>query len=171
MDATIENTLLLLASMVVAVLIAQTILLLVFVIAFRKWCNRTGTLVEEISRNVEPALRATRELLVEGREKLTALSSNLNEISLLAKNQMTRLDGFMKDTTDRAQLQVLRLDNLVSDTVTRVEETTEAIQRGVLGPVREMTAIAAGVRTALDFLFYRNRKGVERPTQDEELFI
>ena len=171
MNATIESTLLFLASMIVAVLIAQTILLLVFVIAFRKWCNRTGTLVEEISRNVEPALQAARELLVEGREKLAALSGNLNEISLLAKGQMTRLDGFLKDAADRAQLQVLRLDNLVSDTMTRVEETTEAIQRGVLGPIREIAAIVAGVRTTLDFFFHRNRKGAERPTQDEELFI
>lgn len=171
MDAMIENTLLLLAGVVVAVLIAQTILLLIFVIAFRNWCNRTGTLIDELSRNVEPVLRATRELLVEGREKLSVFSANLNEISHLTKNQVTRLDGFVKDASDRAQLQIIRLDQLVSDTITRLETTSEAIQRGVVGPLREIAAIVAGVRTTLDFLFHRNRRTPERATQDEELFI
>ena len=171
MEGGVEDTIVLLASLVVAVLIAQTILLLVFVIAFRNWCNRTGTLVEQISRNVEPVLRASRELLVDGREKIASLTSNLNEISQLAKSQMVRIDGFVKDTTERAQMQIVRLDHLVGDTMDRVEETTHAIQHGVLGPVREISAVVAGVRTTLEFLFNRHRKTVERATQDEEMFI
>ena len=167
----LESTLLVLASLVAGVLIAQTILLLVFVIAFRQWSKRMNTLVDQISRNVEPVLQAARELLTDSREKISSLTGNLNEISLLAKGQMTRLDGFLQDTTERAQLQVLRLDNLISDTMSRVEQTTETIQQGVLTPVRELTAVVAGVRASLDFLFRRNRKTVERATQDEELFI
>ena len=167
----LESTLLVLASLVAGVLIAQTILLLVFIVAFRRWSNRMNTLVDQLSRNVEPVLQAASELLTDSREKIASLTGNLNEISLLAKNQMTRLDGFLQDTTERAQLQVLRLDNLISDTMSRVEQTTEAIQQGVLTPIRELTAVVAGVRASLDFLFRRNRKTVERATQDEELFI
>ena len=167
----LESTLLVLASLVAGVLIAQTILLLVFIVAFRRWSNRMNTLVDQLSRNVEPVLQAASELLTDSREKIASLTGNLNEISLLAKNQMTRLDGFLQDTTERAQLQVLRLDDLISDTMSRVEQTTEAIQQGVLTPIRELTAVVAGVRASLDFLFRRNRKTVERATQDEELFI
>ena len=166
-----QNTMVLIASLVVAVLIAQTVLMLIFVVAFRNWCDRTGTLVEQVSRNVEPVLQASRELLVEGREKIASVTANLNEISQIARSQMVRLDELVKDTTERAHMQVVRLDHLVGDTMNRVEETTEAIQRGVLGPVREIAAVVAGVQTALDFLFKRHRKTVERATQDEELFI
>lgn len=167
----LESTLLVLASLVVAILIAHAILLFLFVVAFRQWCNRTNKLVEQISLNVEPVLKAASELLQDSREKIASLTGNLNDISLLAKNQMTRLDFFLEDTTERAQRQVLRLDDLISDTMSRVEQTTEAIQQGVLTPVRELTAVVAGVRTGLDFLFRRDRKTVERATQDEELFI
>jgi hypothetical protein len=128
-------------------------------------------MVEQVSRNVEPVLQASRELLVEGREKIASVTANLNEISQIAKDQMVRLDGLVKDTTERAHMQVVRLDHLVGDTMNRVEETTEAIQQGVLGPVREVAAVVAGVRTTLDFLFHRSRKTVERATHDEELFI
>ncbi len=171
MDVAIQDTIVVLASLVVAVLVAQTILMLVFVIAFRSWCNRTATLVDQIARNAEPVLAASRELLVEGRERIVSLTANLSEISQIAKTQMVRIDGLVKDTTDRAQLQVARLDRLVGDTMNRVEETTEAIQQGVLKPVREISAVVAGVRTTLEFLMNRNRKTVERATQDEELFI
>ena len=171
MEGGLQDTMVVIASLVVAVLVAQTILMLVFVVAFRNWCNRTGTLVEQVSRSIEPVLQASRDLLVEGREKIASVTANLNEISQLARNQMGRLDDLVKDTTERAHMQVVRLDHLVGDTMNRVEETTEAIQRGVLGPVHEIAAVVAGVRTTLDFLFNRHRKTVERATQDEELFI
>jgi hypothetical protein len=99
------------------------------------------------------------------------VTANLAEISQIARDQVVRLDGLVKDTTERAHMQVVRLDHLVGDTMNRVEETTEAIQQGVLGPVREVAAVMAGVRTGLEFLFHRNRKTVERATHDEELFI
>jgi hypothetical protein len=171
MDGGIQNTIVVLASLVVAVLVAQTVLLLALVLAFRSWSSRAGAILERLSRDVEPVLHASRELLVEGREKIASVTNNLNEISQLARTQMVRLDGLVKDTTERAQLQVARLDQLVGDTMNRVEETTEVIQRGVLGPIREIAAVTAGVRTTLEFFFNRHRKTVERATHDEELFI
>ncbi|MBI4465068.1 MAG: hypothetical protein HY647_10220, partial [Acidobacteria bacterium] len=115
--------------------------------------------------------RAARDLLVESREKVQVISTNLVEITQQVKNQVNRLDSFVTDASERAHLQLVRLDELLSNTVGRVEETTEVIQRSVLVPIRELSAVLAGVRTALDFLFRRNKSGVDRVTHDEELFI
>jgi hypothetical protein len=171
MDSAVQETLVMLASIVAAVLVAQTVLILVFVIAFRKWCIRTGALVDQVARNAEPVMTSARELLTESREKIASLTANLNDISAVAKAQVTRLDGFLQDATERAQFQVVRLDQLLSDTMDRVDETTQVVQQGVLKPVREVTAVAAGVRAALEFFANRNRKTVERAHQDEEMFI
>jgi hypothetical protein len=167
----LETAVVVVASILAAILLAQTILLVVIAVAFRRWCARTGSAVDQISRSVEPVLQGARELLAESREKIAVVGGNLNEISALAKNQMVRLDGFLKETTDRAQVQLVRLDQLLEDTMYRIDQTTEAVQRGVLKPVREITAVMAGVRTALQFFWNRNRRTVERATQDEELFI
>lgn len=171
MDPELQETIILLASLVVAVLVAQTVLLLILVVAFRKWLKRTGVLIDQVSRNVDPILQTSRDLLSETREKLAWTTANLNEISQLVKNQVVRIDGLVTDATNRAQLQIVRLDDMVGDTMHRVEETTYAIQKGVLGPVREIAALMAGVRATMEFLFHRNRKTVERATQDEEMFI
>ena len=78
----------------------------------------------------------------------------------------------MPAPSDRLRLQVIRLDQLLSNTVARVEETTELVQHNVLKPIRELSAILAGVRTGLDFLLRRNKSRADRPaTQEEEMFI
>jgi hypothetical protein len=171
MDAALQDTIVLLASMVVGVLVAQTILMFVFVIAFRKWCNRTEALVDQVSQKIDPILSASRDVLSDTRQKLASVTDNLNEITLLAKGQIVRIDALVRDTTDRAQLQVVRLDQLVGDTMNRVEETTRVIQYGVLKPVQELAAVIAGVRAGLTYFVNRNRRTVERATQDEEMFI
>ena len=171
MDTQTQSVLLFLAVVIVIALIIQTVLMFVLVLTFRKWYNRTNQLIDEVNRNIEPLTRAARDLLVESREKLQVISTNLADITLQVKSQVNRLDSFLTDASDRAHLQLIRLDQLLSNTVGRVEETTEVIQHSILVPVRELSAVLAGVRTALDFLFRRNKSGMERATHDEELFI
>ena len=171
MDVAAQNTLLALVVVIAALCVVQTITLLVLVLTFRKWSNRMAAMAEDATRNAEPVLRAARELLADSKEKLNLVSQNLVEISQLTKNQVTRFDLLFTDLSDRLRLQMIRVDQLLSNTVARVEETTETIQRNVLAPIREISAILAGVRTALDFLRHRNKTRVERATQEEELFI
>jgi len=174
MDVDTQNTLLALVVVIVALLGVQTFALVGLMFAFRRWSSRMEallTLIEGAVRNTEPVLQATRELLVDSREKLNLVSQNIVEISQLAKNQVSRVDALTAEVSDRLRVQIIRVDQLVSNTVTRVEETTETLQRNILTPVREISAILVGVRAALEFLLRRNKTRVERATQEEELFI
>jgi len=65
----------------------------------------------------------------------------------------------------------MRIDQLVTDSVSRVQETGEAVRTSIMAPVREISAVLSGVRTTLDFLFRRNKTGMDHATEDEELFI
>jgi hypothetical protein len=56
--------------------------------------------------------------------------------------------------------------------VEKVETTTDYVQKGVLGPIREISAVAKGVRSGLEFLLsHRRVTNVSEATQDEQLFI
>lgn len=179
MDAETQNTLLALVVVIVALLGFQTLALVALVLALRKLSVRVASLMviaEDTARNVGPVLRSAREMMVESKDKLSLVSQNLVEVSQLTKQQVTRFDGVMSDVSDRLRLQVIRLDQLLSNTVARVEETTELVQNNVVKPVRELSAILAGVRTGLEYLLRRNRSRAGRPapgqaTQEEELFI
>lgn len=151
--------------------IIQSISLLIFVLNLRKFCERMETIVTGIANDIQPVLSSARELVTESREKVGAVTASVLDITEIVKGQVTRLDSLMTDASDRIRLQLIRVDHLVDDTVTRVEETTVLLRQSVLGPVREITAILTGVRTAVDVLFRRNKREVERAAHDEEMFI
>jgi len=66
----------------------------------------------------------------------------------------------------------VRVDQMVSDLVTKVETTADVVQRNVLAPIQEISAVVKGVRSGLEFLFSRRRApSVSEATQDEQLFI
>ena len=179
MDADAQNTLLALVVVMALLFVLQTVAVVALVFAMRRMSSQMSSLmsaVEDATRNAGPVLRAARDMMLESKEKLTLVSQNLVEISQLTKQQVTRFDGVMADVSDRLRLQVVRLDQLLSNTVARVEETTEMVQSSIVKPVRELSAIIAGVRTGLEFLLRRNRSRAgraapERATQEEELFI
>ncbi len=177
-------------------MIIQMIAMLVVLFSMRKQAARLTTIVEQANHDIQPILTSAREFLTDGREKFNAISRNVVEItdsvkeqvkvvkaqiaridgvitdvSQRSKEQVARIDAMITEATDRVQGQFMRLDQMVTDTVSRVEETGEAVKRSVLKPVHEISAILAGVRTGLDFLFRRNKMGVDHATEDEELFI
>jgi ribosomal protein S28E/S33 len=161
----------LLVGIIAAAMVFQALCVLIFVLSFRNYFARLETLLTQMTHDMQPVLVAARDILVEGRDKVKIISANVIEITAMVKDQVTRLDGLVTDASERARMQLIRVDQLVADTVVRVEETTESIQRNVLGPIREIAALLVGLRTGLDFLFRRNKTSVEQATQDEELFI
>lgn len=170
-EGSIQGTLIFLASLIVAVLLAQTILVGLFVFAFRKWTLNTSAKLDAITASTLPALQSMRDLIEESRSRFRSIGSNIEEISALTRRQVERVDSVVSDVTERAQMQIVRLDGLVSDTIEKVERTTEIVQRGVVKPVQEISALMAGVKTAVDYLRKRKRGPLEHATHDEEMFI
>jgi hypothetical protein len=55
--------------------------------------------------------------------------------------------------------------------VDRVHDTTEAVQKTVLVPVRQVRAVAAAFGAIVGSLNARRRPTVDQATLDEEMFI
>ena len=72
---------------------------------------------------------------------------------------------------DRAQVEILRADRLIAVSLEKMERASEAVERGVLVPVREVSALLAGVRRGFEFFLGRRRSGRSRSSQEEQLFI
>jgi hypothetical protein len=91
-------------------------------------------------------------------------------LELLHKD-LVQADEILGEVTARARIQMDRVEMVLDDTVSRVQETIALLNKGILRPVREINALAAGVSAALGFLFRGRRISVERATHDEEMFI
>src|SRR5262249_45915133 len=116
-------------------------------------------------------LDATQSIVVDSRPKLGEMTDNLLAASQSIRSQVERLDATVSDAMDRTRLQVIRADDLVSRTLDRVEETTDVVHRTVISPVRQISAIVAGLTTGIQAFFGRRGQQPDEATQDEEMFI
>jgi len=67
-------------------------------------------------------------------------------------------------------VEILRADRLIASSLEKMERATEAAERGVLAPIREVSALVAGIRRGLEF-FLSRRPDRSRSRHEEQLFI
>jgi hypothetical protein len=126
----------------------------------------------EVTQRIEPLTQSALEIVNNSREPLRIIAANLAEISSIFRERTANADDVAAELLERSRLQLIRVDRMVSDLVEKVGTTADAVQRGVLGPIQEISAVVKGVRSGLEFLFARRRvTNVSEATQDEQLFI
>ncbi|HXE30165.1 MAG TPA: hypothetical protein VN515_00030 [Terriglobales bacterium] len=135
--------------------------------------------VSALSEAITPLLPAVQQsvhelhaIAVETRPKLLTVTSNVAEITTLAREQLQRADAFATDFGQRLELQMVRVDEALGTALASVEQITTSVRDTILRPVQDVNAVFQGVRTGLDFFFRRRPSPSVRPVyQDEEMFI
>ncbi len=126
----------------------------------------------DVKQRIDPLTQAVNAILVESREPVRTLTTNLAEISRVLRDRTSRVDDAVAELVDRSRAQAARVDQMVTDLVQKVETTADQVHRTVLVPLNEISAVVKGVRTGLEFLFMRRRSAsVSEATPDEQLFI
>jgi len=129
---------------------------------------------KRLSEQVERFMKETREMMVPMTtitENLRIASANIVEIGLSAREQFRRVEGMVTDTGEVLNVQLERLDKVTRDVTDRIHATTAIVHESVIRPVREVAALAKGLRSGLAFFLRKQRSTVDQARQDEELFI
>ncbi len=168
-----QNTGLILALILVAIsVLLQAGTMLVIWLAVRKLPAQIESVRSEFKQRLEPLAQSALEVVNNSREPLRTITANLAEISQVLRNRTTSADQVAAELLGKSREQIVRVDRMVTDLVEKVETTADSVQKGVLGPIQEVSAVVKGVRTGLEFLFSRRRvTNVSEATQDEQLFI
>ncbi|HLW80012.1 MAG TPA: hypothetical protein VKU44_10490 [Terriglobia bacterium] len=132
--------------------------------------------VKEIQTDTHAKLEALRqhvtEFIAESREPVRNVATNLAEVTRLLRDRTVQWDGVVSDLADRTRLQVIRVDQMVTGLIERAESTAGVVEKGLIAPIQEVSALLAGVRKGLEFLFARRRAAVSsEAAQDEQMFI
>lgn len=130
---------------------------------------------EPVIAKVGPVIEQARETLekvtTETRAVAAAVSASSREIAELARHQAQQIGQTIDYTTATLNRQITDLDRLLTRTQDRIEYTSLEVQASVLDPLREVSALLVGVKRALEVLFSRERKQIDKAYQDEEMFI
>jgi methyl-accepting chemotaxis protein len=168
-----ENLLTISIAVTSAAVVIQAGILIALYLSVRKSSERMEALAVEVKDKVLPAAETAQSMLQTLRPRIEVITENLSETTTMVRGQMQRIDATVQDVVDRTRLQVIRADELLSRTLDRVENTTEAVHKTVISPVRQFSGLVQGVTAGVEFLFggrrRRGRNGVTVP--QDEMFI
>ncbi len=168
-----QNTGLTVALILVAIaVLMQAGAMLGIWLAIRKVPGQIESVRSDIKQRLDPLTQSALEIVNNAREPLRTITANLVEISQILRDRTSNADQVAAELLDKSRSQIVHVDRMVSELVEKVETTADAVQKGVLGPIQEVSAVIKGVRSGLEFLFTRRRvTNVSEATQDEQLFI
>ena len=169
----VQNTGLTVALILVAIaVLMQASAMLGIWLAIRKIPGQIESVRTDVKQRLEPLAQSAVEIVNSSREPLQTITTNLADISRILRERTTDADEVAGELLEKSRSQIVRVDRMVNDLVERVESTADSVQKGVLGPIQEVSAVVRGVRSGIEFLFSRRRvTNVSEATQDEQLFI
>jgi hypothetical protein len=151
----------------------QAFVMIALYLSLRKSAAKMEALANEVTSKTLPTIETMQSMLVELRPKIGVLTTNVSDSSAIVRNQLERIDATLTDALDRTRLQVIRADELLNRTLDKVEETSEAVHKTVISPLRQvnglMTAISTGVEVFLGHKRRHPKNGAGVP--QDEMFI
>jgi hypothetical protein len=124
-----------------------------------------------LTGHTESFVQSAQLSLEQSRKQISEVATKSSEVLDLARRQLVRVDDVLGEATGRARIQMERVELVLDDTVARMREALTLLNNGVIRPIREVTAVTAGIEAGLRYLFRSQRRTVERATSDEEMFI
>ena len=126
----------------------------------------------DVNRRIDPLAESLTQIVADSRDPLRSITADLAEVARVLRERTGSVDEVLDDLLDRFRLQVIRFDQTITDVLERVDKTTATVQRNIIGPVSEVSAILKGVQAGLDFFLSRRRQGrTSDVPQDEQMFI
>ncbi len=138
--------------------VVQAGILVGLYLAVRKSTAKMEALATEVTTKTLPTVETVQSMLVELRPKIDVITVNLAESSNLVRNQLGRIDATLTDALDRTRLQVIRADELLNRTMDRVEETSDAVHKTVISPLRQVNGLMAAISTGVEVFLGQKRR-------------
>ena len=127
--------------------------------------------VRRVLPKVEALVETSREVVEDSRKQIAEITTRTTDILDLTRKQLARVDEVLEDAAARARVQLDRAEMVIDDTMTRAQETVAMVHGGIMKPLKEINAVAMGLRVALQFLMRGGRPNPTEATADEEMFI
>ncbi|HVO62665.1 MAG TPA: hypothetical protein VMT53_17145 [Terriglobales bacterium] len=167
-----NNVFLVFVAVITAAFLVQAGVMVALLLVVRKSSTHMESLATEVKTKTVPMLESAQSLVTELRPKIEQVVENVSQSTSVVRAQIQRLDATVNDALDRTRLQVIRADEMVTRTLDKVEETTEAVHRTVVSPLRRASGVYHGITAGLEYFLGKRRRGRESVgVPQDELFI
>ena len=142
---------------------------------------RVVGMVKQLQEKTEPLIQSVNNISAQGKEmaeKFTQLSDHLttsakyfSDSAGLIKEEVAEIKALLGQTTEVAKEKVELVSRTIDRTNSQVLVTADFIQAKVVEPARELAAIMAGVKRALEVLLAPSPRRLTEAYGEDEMFI
>lgn len=155
-----------------AAIVLQAFSMFGLYMAIRRIQGEVAGIRADVNRRIDPLAESLTEIVANSRDPLRSITADLAELARVLRERTGSVDDVLDDLLDRFRLQVIRVDQTITDVLEKVDKTTSTVQRNIIAPVSEASAVLKGVQAGLDFFLSRRRQGHGSDVpQDEQMFI
>lgn len=141
----------------------------------RQLTEKIDGLSKDLLKNVESVTARTNETLTAVREigeGFIPVKDKVVDAADILHTRVVKIDDFMEEVTGAVRSEVLELKSKVESASDRAEQLLEEVHTCILTPVKEIGAVARGLRAGFDLLFRKRRNPPSSiEPQDDEMFI
>lgn len=135
--------------------------------AVKKLRDDVAPLVPEI----QGTLKSANEAIEQTAKEIHAFVELGQDVLTDIKEQVRHIDTARTEVAEQIRVHGQRLDLVAEDVLGRLQEVVGVFHSSVVKPVREVSGIVAGVRTAVQTFLMGRRSTARRAAHDEEMFI
>ncbi len=143
---------LILIAVVVVAMLFQSIVLIALFIAMRKATRTASEQIESVYSSVMPVIDKSRALLERLTPKIDKTSDDLAALMHSLRIQTDDLQAATNEIITRVRGQANRFDALTTDLLDGVDRASNFVADAVAKPVRQVSAILASIKAAVETL-------------------
>jgi len=148
-----------------AAVLLQAFVLLAMYIGLRQTTRKLHEATDELREHALPTIATARNLLEDISPKLKVVSTNLVEASKSLRKQAEQVNATVDDLLIKTNAQAARVDGIVTASIDSAAHATQAVQHAFEAPVRQISALVAGLKAGFDVLFRKHPE--PRPPEDD----
>lgn len=165
--------LVLIAAVAVAMLFQSVILIVLFTV-MRKAVRSASEQIESLRSSVTPLIENSHSLLTRIGPKIEKTTDDVAAIAHALRMQTGDVQSAANDIIARVRTQASRLDTLMTDLLDTVDRAGGYLSDAVAKPMRQLSAILASIRAAVETLrsdIPGPRSGPVNTPGDNDLFV
>ena len=143
---------LILIAVVVLAMVFQSIILIALFATMRKAAHDASEKIDRIQSSVVPLIDNARALMERLTPKIDKTSDDLTALAHSLRIQTDDLQTAANDIILRVRVQASRLDTMVTDLLDGVDRASNYMAGAVSKPIRQVSAIIASVKAAVESL-------------------
>ena len=135
----------------IGVLLQAGVLLGMFM-GLRETQKKIHALTDQIEKHVLPLIHNSRGLMEDLTPQVKKIAANLVDVTASVKAQTETVRTVVEDVTVRTRKQTARADGMVTNALNTLAQAGAAVERGVSGPLRQVSGVLNGLRVGIDTL-------------------